>query len=128
MNRILRDCRTCGRPIDPATRAQMGLATGDALNALCPGLNGPSNIDHVLHNREGWLAERLFIVEYKPEGAELPEGQRILRDGLTGHCHADTLTGHWREIHTGRGLDIRYRTLYPSDAGKLEAITKWVWP
>lgn len=97
----------------------MGLRNGEALNALCPGKNGPSDIDHVVHNMHTWPYERLTFLEYKDEGAELRMGQALLRRSLIGD---------WQEDATGRCLSIRYHVLYPSDKHKLEPIVSWLWP
>ena len=77
-SRPLRKCPTCRRALDDATRLAMGLRTGEALNALCPGRTGPSDVDHILHNAY-ITPERIAFLEYKDQGALLSGGQAILR-------------------------------------------------
>lgn len=99
----------------------MGLRAGELLNALCPGNNGPSDFDHVLHNGHR-SPERLAIVEYKPGDALLPEGQRRLLEAVKGQ---------WRERHTDRLLDVRYVVVGRNQAApgdRLAEIVDWVWP
>jgi hypothetical protein len=96
----------------------MGLRAGVELNALCPGRAGPSDIDHVIHNGD-INPQRIAFLEYKDQGVVLSVGQARLRAALAGD---------WTEGHTGRRVLIRHHVLWPSDAGKLESITGWVWP
>lgn len=99
----------------------MGLRNGEALNALCPGLNGPSDIDHVLHNGHV-VPERVVFIEYKSNGARLSGGQARLLRGLKGD---------WHDEATGRRLAVRYIVLplapdNPSAA--VLPIVEWLWP
>jgi len=96
----------------------MGLRNGEALNALCPGRCGPSDIDHVIHNMHA-SPERAMFLEYKDEGVPIGAGQRYL---------GESLTGDWRERNTGRLLSVRWVPLRPSDAWMLPGIVDWVWP
>jgi hypothetical protein len=121
MNDRLRVCPTCKRPLDDANRQRMGLRTGETLNRLCPGLNGPSDIDHVLHN--GRVSpERLFFLEYKGNGGGAKYGQAFL---------FRSVTGDWEERTSGRLLSIRYQILpeHPSEPEDLlSPIVSWMWP
>lgn len=96
----------------------MGLRNGEALNALCPGRNGPSDIDHVIHNMHV-DPERLMFLEYKDAGVGLTAGQEYLRRSLTGD---------WEERSTGRLMSVRFYPMHPADAWKLPGIVEWVWP
>lgn len=84
------------------------LTNGKWLNAYCPGLNGPSDIDsepwcHVLHNAH-LVPHREATIEYKPGYREgeprpvLPKGQEMLlkdRPGL------------WRRANDGTAIERR---------------------
>lgn len=99
----------------------MGLRTGELLNGLCPGRNGPSDVDHVLHNGHCSPEERMIWIEYKA-GVGLTEGQAYLKRAVSGD---------WEERSTGRLLSIRYVVLplHPPDpAGLLQPIVDWIWP
>jgi hypothetical protein len=120
-NRRLGKCPTCRRPLDEATRLGMGLRNGEMLNSLCPGRNGPSDIDHVLHNR--WVSpERVMFLEYK-NGVALTQGQQYLRTALNGD---------WEERNTGRLLAVRYHVLDQHDMQAahhhLPLVVSFVWP
>lgn len=99
----------------------MGLRNGEVLNALCPGRNGPSDIDNVLHNKYHPEGERVMFLEYKSNGASLSGGQRILLDALWGD---------WQDRNTGGLLSIRRRVLdlHPPDPeAELQPIVDWLW-
>lgn len=119
-NRPLGKCPTCRRDLPDEIRAAMGLRNGELLNSLCPGRNGPSDIDHVIHN--GRISpERVMFLEYK-DGPALEGGQKWL---------LDSLRGDWQERSTGRLLSIRYHLLGQHDSEAdhwLNAIVNWVWP
>jgi hypothetical protein len=123
-NEPLRRCPVCDRHLDDETIRKMGLRYGKALNGLCPDNNGPSDIDHVIHNQ--WSnPERIVIFEYKrsihKRRIPISEGQwRLFR----------ALSGTWAETGTGRRLDIRVAVL-DEDADNdilLHTLTEWVWP
>lgn len=97
----------------------MGLRNGEVLNALCPGRNGPSDIDHVLHNGHS-NPERVMFLEYK-DGAPVPGGQAFL---------FRSLNGDWTERTTGRLLSIRHAVLQqnePQAEATLRPIVEWLW-
>ena len=119
MNRKLGKCPTCGRVLDGDTRAAMGLRNGEKLNELCPGRNGPSDIDHVIHNMHARPFERAMFLEYKNEGMVLTQGQQYLHKAVTGD---------WKELTSGRLISIRVVTLWPSQEWMLPSIVDWVWP
>lgn len=96
----------------------MGLRNGEKLNELCPGRCGPSDIDHILHNKYA-KPERIMVLEYKDEDVELTTGQQLLRKSLVGD---------WEERITGRLLAVRYVVLHPSKEWQLSAVVNWVWP
>jgi hypothetical protein len=103
----------------------MGLRNGEVLNTMCPGANGPSDIDHVLHNGRHEPEERIVFFEYK-NGAPVPEGQRWLLNSLRGNW-----VGWDEEKGKYRMLTIRYTVLpqHPSDAkAELRPIVEWLWP
>jgi hypothetical protein len=119
-NRKLGKCPTCERPLDDHTRAGMGLRNGELLNSMCPGRNGPSDIDHVLHNMRA-TPERVMFLEYK-NGVPLTRGQDILRQSLVGE---------WQEQNTGRLIKITYTVLdkhAPDAQARLASIVSYVWP
>ena len=120
-NRPLGECPTCHRPLDDEVREAMGLRTGAVLNALCPGRNGPCDIDHVLHNGRR-SPERIYFLEYKRGEPEISGGQKYLLDALRGD---------WTESN-GRLLSIRYAVLpnHPENpaAELLQPIVDWLWP
>jgi hypothetical protein len=97
----------------------MGFRNGEKLNELCPGLNGPSDIDHIVHNKWHDPEERVCLIEYKEKDVELPKGQRLL---LT------SLQGDWKEQNTGRLMNIRYRVVHPDEEHLLASIASEVWP
>jgi hypothetical protein len=97
----------------------MGLRTGEALNALCPGRNGPSDIDHVIHNMHARPWERIVFFEYKGAGVPVPDGQRYLHRALSGD---------YQEVSTGRLVAIRVAVLRPGDESLLAAWVGWTWP
>jgi hypothetical protein len=105
-----------------AVIGEMGLRYGRELNELCPGLNGPSDIDHVLHNMHV-RPERVCFIEYKRNGRPLPQGQQYL---------ARALQGEWREPTSGRALSITYVRLDQTPGvdteDALHRIVEWVWP
>lgn len=127
MNRPLHRCPTCTRDLDDETRRAMGLRTGEVLNALCPGLNGPSDVDHVLHN--AWSnPERLVWIEYKNRTPV--QYERV--DGLTGGqvILRDSVRGRWCNEDDGRRLDISYVVcpLHPDDPeAEMRPIVDWLW-
>lgn len=119
--RRLGKCPTCYRALDDATRLAMGLRNGEALNAQCPGLNGPSDIDHVLHNGHR-SPERIMFLEYKDGGARISGGQLWVLKALRGD---------WLERNTGRELAIRFvgLPLHPTDPHEaVRGVVEWVWP
>jgi hypothetical protein len=102
-------------------RASMGLRTGEVLNSMCPGLNGPSDVDHFVHNKWGDNGSRLAFLEYK-DGVPLTTGQRI--------THEDT-EGVWINEKDGRRLEIRWFVLElhdPEPRPAMRRVVDWVWP
>lgn len=122
-NQDLRSCPTCRRAWDEETEKKAGLRSGKLLNQMCPGKNGPSDIDHVLHNR--WSKpEKITFIEYKSmKGLYVPAGQQMLHDSLTGH---------WENVYNrNRRLDINVAILpsHPEDPEKwLKPIVEDLWP
>jgi hypothetical protein len=121
-NQRLRNCPCCLGELDAAALARMGIRDGAILNSLCPGLNGPSDIDHVLHNMHV-SPERFMFLEYKGgDTLELPKGQQILRTHLMGN---------WQNLDTGRRISIAHQVLplRPSNPGPLlQDVVDRVWP
>jgi hypothetical protein len=114
-NAPLRKCPTCLRELDDEVRKQMGLRTGELLNSLCPGKNGPSDIDHVLHNMHV-NPHRIAFIEYKGrKGTPLPDGQRYL--------HRD-LNGIFTDTSTGKKLEVMTWVLWQHDPDPLEKISQ----
>jgi hypothetical protein len=74
-NAPLRGCPTCGTPVEQAVG--LGLRDYRWLTPYLPGRVAPSDLDSVLE-RNG----RFLFMEYKPAGASLPMGQRIMLKNL----------------------------------------------
>jgi hypothetical protein len=116
----------------------MGLRNGVLLNAMCPGKNGPHDLDavvlanpqlHVLHSNR---SRRLAIIDYKASNAA-PIAKRSGTNILY-----EALAGSWEEPADGFGkakrrLEVRVWYL---DEGRPEAasaetfaeIRAWLWP
>lgn len=121
-SRALRECPTCHRAFDEHTLEAMGLRNGIALNALCPGRNGPSDIDNVIHNAWHPDGHRIMFLEFKRNGASLSGGQKMMLDALSGD---------WEERNDGRRLSIRWHVLdaHSNDPEtELRPVVDWVWP
>ena len=121
-NQDLRSCPTCRRDWDEETEKKAGLRSGKILNQMCPGKNGPSDIDHVLHNK--WSSpERVTFIEYKSDRRLIvPTGQRYLHDSLRGH---------WVDVDDpDRKLDINVEVIpsHPADPEfLLRPIVEYMW-
>ena len=121
-NQDLRSCPTCRREWDEATEKIAGLRSGKLLNQMCPGKNGPSDIDHVLHNGKS-KPEKITFIEYKTRAdLYVPVGQQILHRSLTGR---------WEDIdNRRRRLDVNVAVVpsHPEDPGFwLRPIVEAVW-
>lgn len=116
--RRLGRCPTCAQPLSDAVRESMGARNGEALNAMCPGKIGPSDIDHVIHVLIG---DKVAFFEYKDGGAALSGGQSIMLDALAGE---------WVEPATGRRLNVRYFVIpnHPPDINSAyQSAISWLW-
>lgn len=74
-NAALRSCPTCGTPVEQV--AGLGLRDYRWLAPLLPGKVSPSDLDSVLERNGHFL-----IHEYKPKGAGIGMGQRIMLKNL----------------------------------------------
>lgn len=70
-NAPLRGCPTCGTPV--AQASALGLRDYRWLSRFLPGNVAPSDLDSVLERNGNFL-----IHEYKPSGASIGMGQRIM--------------------------------------------------
>jgi hypothetical protein len=95
-------------------KEEMGLRTGEILNKLCPGRNGPSDWDHILHNRWHADGDRFAVIDYGRGGKTLNQGQQLLKEGLLSP----------RKKFRYFLLDAYESRPEP----KLRRIVNWVWP
>ena len=125
-DRRLDRCPTCGQGMSAGVREQMGLRTGHLLNQMCPGRNGPSDIDHVLNNDHS-VPQRTLFYEYKhSRDAQVSGAQWRLH-----RC----LEGLWTEVGGNeRLMEIRFQVLHAHPDSEREARRlllpgiKWLWP
>lgn len=73
-NAPLRACPTCGTKV---TDTQMGLRDYRWVSEALPGKIAPMDLDCVLERKGHFL-----VMEFKPEGAPLPMGQRLTLKAL----------------------------------------------
>jgi hypothetical protein len=107
----------------------MGLRSGELFNAMCPGRNGPHDLDgvgfngHVAHRAK---YARLAVLEYKRGPVPLLDGTAILMRDTTGKwCQPAEEGGKLRR------LEIRWWVIDehgPRHKLELAAAAAWLWP